>query len=83
MNATLLSRSPTTYVLVFETDDEVVLNLVTFATDHMLDTGHFTAIGGYLVDACVPAHPRSGHHQIAQTFAATNRRRDRSGSDSH
>lgn len=47
MNATLLSQSPTTYVLVFETDDEVVSNLVAFATEHRLDAGHFTAIGAF------------------------------------
>lgn len=47
MKATLLHQNPNTYVIVFETGDEVIANLVSFATEHALDAGHFTAIGAF------------------------------------
>jgi uncharacterized protein len=36
-----------TYALVFETGDEVMSNLKTFARDNRLGGGHFTAIGAF------------------------------------
>ena len=36
-----------TYALIFETGDEVMSNLKTFARDNRLGSSHFTAIGAF------------------------------------
>ena len=47
MNSKLLNHSPATYVLVFETDDEVISRLTDFARAHQLAGSHFSAIGAF------------------------------------
>jgi predicted DNA-binding protein with PD1-like motif len=37
----------TTYVLIFDRDDEVMSTLRKFAQEHGVDAGHFTAIGAF------------------------------------
>jgi len=47
MKSKLLNRTgEKTWALVFETDDEVVAELLRFAKDNRLGGAHFTAIGG-------------------------------------
>jgi uncharacterized protein len=36
-----------TFVLIFDTGDEVVSGLLDFAKNHHLDSSHFTAIGAF------------------------------------
>jgi hypothetical protein len=40
-------RSERTFALIFETGDEVVASLTTFAHEHSLTACHFTAIGAF------------------------------------
>jgi len=52
MEAKLIDEHPTTYVLIFDTGDEIVSNLKTFAKEHHLAGSSFKAIGA-LSDAKV------------------------------
>lgn len=36
-----------TYVLIFETGDEVMVNMKAFAQDHQLSSSHFTGLGAF------------------------------------
>ena len=45
MEAKLIDEHPTTYVLIFDTGDEIVSNLKTFAKEHRLAGSSFKAIG--------------------------------------
>ena len=48
MKAKLLTRNgEKTYAIVFETGEEVMAGLRTFAQEHRLDASHFTAIGAF------------------------------------
>jgi predicted DNA-binding protein with PD1-like motif len=48
MRAKLLNERPEkTYALIFDTGDEVVATLQTFAREHQLAGSHFTAIGAF------------------------------------
>ena len=52
MEAKLIDEHPPTYVLIFDTGDEIVSNLKTFAKEHHLAGSSFKAIGA-LSDAKV------------------------------
>ena len=52
MEAKLIDEHPPTYVLIFDTGDEIVSNLKTFAKEHRLAGSSFKAIGA-LSDAKV------------------------------
>lgn len=43
----LSAGDPTTYVLVFESGDDVVEKLKTFANEHKLKASRFTAVGAF------------------------------------
>ena len=45
MEAKLIDEHPPTYVLIFDTGDEIVSNLKTFAKEHRLAGSSFKAIG--------------------------------------
>jgi predicted DNA-binding protein with PD1-like motif len=47
MNSKLINGSPKTYVLIFDTGDEVVSTLTHFARAHYLAGSHFSAIGAF------------------------------------
>jgi predicted DNA-binding protein with PD1-like motif len=47
MNSKLISESPRTYVLVFDTGDEVMATLTAFARAQHLAGSHFSAIGAF------------------------------------
>jgi len=47
MNSKLISESPKTHVLIFDTNDEVVSTLTDFARAQHLAGSHFSAIGAF------------------------------------
>jgi predicted DNA-binding protein with PD1-like motif len=47
MNSKLISTSPKTYLLVFDTDDEVASTLLEFARVQQLSGSQFSAIGAF------------------------------------
>jgi predicted DNA-binding protein with PD1-like motif len=47
MHSKLINSNPKTFVVVFETGDEVPAGLKKFAQDHKLDASHFSGIGAF------------------------------------
>jgi predicted DNA-binding protein with PD1-like motif len=47
VKSTSIGQRGETYVLVFDTDDEVMTSLAAFASERGLTSGHFTAIGAF------------------------------------
>ena len=47
MKAKLINKNPKTFVIVFDTDDEVMEGLENFAREQRLSASHFTAIGAF------------------------------------
>ena len=47
MNSKLISESPKTHVLIFDTNDEVISTLTDFARVQRLAGSHFSAIGAF------------------------------------
>ena len=45
MKTAILTRDPTTYLLVFDPDEEVMGGLLPFVRDKQITAGHLTAIG--------------------------------------
>jgi uncharacterized protein len=47
MNSQLINSNPKTFALIFDTGDEVMEGLITFARQNRLSASHFTAIGAF------------------------------------
>ena len=47
MKSKLLSATPKTFVIIFDTGDEVMSGLIQFAKEQQLGWSHFTAIGAF------------------------------------
>ena len=47
MHSKLINSHPKTFVVVFETGDEVTAGLKKFAQDHKLEASHFSGIGAF------------------------------------
>ena len=47
MKSKLINRKPKTFAVIFDTGDEVMAGLKSFAREQRLSAGHFTAIGAF------------------------------------